>query len=388
MSDVNQAVAEGFKGLQAQLDAKLKEHTAEIEKHGKASTELTGQIDELSSKFKEMRDEIADLAQRGAAPQAPAGAKSIGNQFVDASAYEQLKSGDRERVRVEVKNTAINSNLSAVFGDSTTTFPMQRPGVIPGNFAPLTIRDRIPTITVATDAVNALREKTWTPGAAETAQGAEKPESSIEFEQYNVPIQPVAHWIKVTNQLLSDAPAIAQYIDTRLRDGLAQRVERQLLLGNGITPNLSGLTDSGNFVAYTPTSGDNLADAINRAKYALWATGNAPDTVIVNPADWSALELLREGGTGMYLYGTPGTMAGTTPFGVAVVMSSNMPVGSFLIGSLASSATIYQRQTAVVEMGYVNDDFTRNLITIRAEERLALAVDRPAGIRYGDITAS
>ena len=42
---------------------------------------------------------------------------------------------------------------------------------------------------------------------------------------------------------------------------------------------------------------------------------------------------------------------------------------------------------AVVEMGYVNDDFTKNLVTIRAEERLGLAVDRPAAIMYGAITA-
>jgi len=64
-----------------------------------------------------------------------------------------------------------------------------------------------------------------------------------------------------------------------------------------------------------------------------------------------------------------------------------MPAGSFLIGSLRSSAIIYQRQGAVVEMGFVNDDFVKNLVTLRAEERLGLGVDRPAGIMYGAITA-
>jgi hypothetical protein len=38
-------------------------------------------------------------------------------------------------------------------------------------------------------------------------------------------------------------------------------------------------------------------------------------------------------------------------------------------------------------MGYQNADFTNNLITIRAEERLGLGVDRPAGVYYGDFTA-
>lgn len=390
MSDeMKTQIETGFAGLKSQLDAKLAEHTAEVEKHGKASTALTGAVDELSAKLKEMQDEVAEVAQRqqGLQPQYER-AKSAGEQFITSDAFKSLVSRDKERVRFEVKNTSITSDLSALFADGTTTFPMQRPGVIPGDFAPITIRQRIPTIAVSTNAVNALREASFTNSAAEVAQGALKPESEAEFEQYNVPIQTVAHWMKVSNQLLADAPAIASYINTRMRDGLAQRIERQLLLGNGTTPNLSGLTDAGNFTAYTATSGDNLADAINRAKYALWATGNAPDTVIVNPADWSAMELARETSGGAYLYGTPGTLAGTTPFGVAVVMSNHMPQGSFLIGNLAGSATIYQREGATVEAGFVNEDFTRNLVTLRCEERLALAVDRPSGIMFGDITAS
>jgi HK97 family phage major capsid protein len=112
-----------------------------------------------------------------------------------------------------------------------------------------------------------------------------------------------------------------------------------------------------------------------------------PDTVIVNPTDWSAMELEREGaGTGQYLYGAPGTNAGNMPFGVNVVMSNHVTAGKFIIGALRSSATIYQRSGAVVEMGYVNDDFTRNLVTLRAEERLGLSVDRPTAVKYGDIT--
>jgi len=264
---------------------------------------------------------------------------------------------------------------------------MQRPGVIPGDFEPLTIRQLIPTITVNSNAVDSLREASNTNNAAEVAEGSAKPESAVTFEQYNVPIQTVAHWIKVSNQLLADAPAVSAYIDTRLRDGLAQRVEGQILNGDGTTPNLSGLLDAGNFTSFTPETGANLVESINKAKYALWATGNMPDTVIVNPADWGAMELAREGsGTGAYLYGAPGTNAGMSPFGVQVVLSNHMAAGSFLIGSLRASATIFQREGAVVEMGFINDDFTKNLVTIRAEERLALAVDRPSGIMSGNIT--
>jgi HK97 family phage major capsid protein len=232
--------------------------------------------------------------------------------------------------------------------------------------------------------VNALRELAWTNSAAEVAEGVTKAQSSITFEQYNVPITTVAHWLKISNQLLADAPAVVAYIDSRLRDGLEQKIDAQLIIGNGTAPALSGFTDAGNFTAFTPTTGATLADSINKAKYQMWAAGYVPDTVIVNPADWGTLERLREGaGTGMYLYGTPGTPASMNPFGVQVVLSANLPVGNMLITAMRSCATLFERQSSTVELGYAGSDFTDNLITMRAEQRLGLGCDRPGGIWYG-----
>ena len=394
--EIKATVEAGLAEVKTKLDAKLAEHTAEIEKHGKAATHLTGEIDKLSGEFKSMQDKLVELAQKGTkAPSDEVEGKSVGQRFTNdqrfADAVKSMNDNRHASVRLEVKNTSITSDLSALFSDGTTVFPQQRAGVIPGDFKPLTVRDVITTISTSeTNSVNALREASFTDGAAEVAQGAVKPESEIVFEQYNVPIQTVAHWIKVSRQLMNDAPAIAAYIDTRLRYGLERRVDLQLVKGNGVSPNLKGLTASGNFTAFTPASGANLADSINKAKYEMWAaTGVMPDTVLVNPSDWSKLELLREGsGTGAYLYGAPGTVAGGMPFGVRVVMNINITAGTFVIANMAEAATIFQRETAVVEMGYVDSDFVRNLVTLRAEERLALAVDRPSMVYYGDITAS
>lgn len=361
------------------IDSAIEKYEGQIKEQGKASEEIRSEVKALAARFE---DEVRDLAQKmDKAGEGTVIASTAGSEFVKSEQFKQLASGQIQRARIEVKNTVVSGN--------TTSFPDQRPGIIPGNFEPVTIRQVIPSIPVTSNMVNSLRELSWTNDASEVAQNTAKPESDITFEQYNVPITTVAHFIKVSNQLLADAPAVASYIDTRLRDGLAQRVDRQLLLGDGTAPNLSGLTDAGNFTAFTPAAGANLVESINKAKYALWATGNAPDTAIVNPADWSVMELAREAsGAGTYLYGAPGTFAGTSPFGVQIVMSNHMPPGEFLIGNLRGSTVIYARQGAVVEMGYVNADFTLNLVTIRAEERLGLGVDRPAAILYGDITTS
>lgn len=379
--ELKDIIEAGLKAQEKKLEAAIEKFEGQLKEKGSIDTEVKNEVKELSEAYKSVSQSLNDLAQKQSQIiTGPVAMKTAAQEFVESAKFKDLVAGNTQRARMELKNT--------VTSGSTTVFPDQKPGIIPGNFAPLTIREVLNSITVSTNMVNALREASWTNDAAEVSQGAAKPESDVTFEQYNVPITTVAHWIKISNQLLADAPAVVAYIETRLRDGLAQRIDAQLLNGNGTTPNLSGLTDSGNFTAYTATSDDLLVDAINRAKYALWATGNMPDTVIVNPADWGAMERTREGaGTGNYLYGMPGVAAGMNPFGVRIVLSNNMTAGKFLIGALRTSAVLYNRQGATLEMGYVNADFTNNLITIRAEERLGLGVERPSGILYGDFTA-
>lgn len=381
MSDLIKALDDGLQAVEGKLSQKLEaaieKYEGQVSTYGKAQEEIKAEVKALAEDFQRS---ITEVAQKMDNHKQPETFMTAGQEFVKSDAFKALAAGQIERARIEVKST--------VFSDSTTVFPTQRPGVIRGDFKPLTIRELFPVIPVTSNMVNSLREESFVNSAAEVSQGAAKPQSVPSFEQYNVPITTVAHWIKVSNQLLADAPAIVSYIDTRARDGLAQRIDAQLLNGNGVSPNLSGLTDSGNFTAYTASSDDLLVDAINRAKYDLWATGNPPDTVIVNPADWGAMERTREGaGTGMYLYGTPGTMAGTNPFGLRVVLSNNMAPGKFLVGAIANSTALYVRQGATVELGFINDDFTKNLVTIRVEERLGLGVERPSAILYGNFTA-
>ena len=378
--ELKDIVEAGLKAQGEKLQQAIDKFEGQLKEKSTVDTEVKGEVRELSEQYKAIAASLQELAQKqatiGAGPTAPLSASA---EFVESQAYKDLVAGKSEKARYQVKNT--------VTSDATTVFSARQPGIIPGSFLPLTIREALTSVPVQSNMVDSLRELLNTNNAAETAQTSAKPESVLTFEAYNVPITTVAHFIKISNQLMADAPAVMAYIDTRLRDGLAQRIDKQLLIGNGTAPNLSGLTDAGNFTAYTPTAGDLLVDAINRAKYAMWATGNVPDAVIINPADWGAMERKREGaGTGAYLYGMPGVAAGMNPFGVRIILSNNMPAGKFLISALRASTMLYTRQGTTVEMGFVNDDFTKNLITIRAEERLGLGCERPAGIWYGDFT--
>src|SRR5690606_28142295 len=273
--DIKSTIEAGLAAGKGQRDEKLAAHTADVEKYGKATTELTGKIDTLSEQYKAMKEQLIEVAQNTAkAPSAAEDRKSAGNQFIASEKFKNavkgMLEGKNDKVRTEVKYTQITSDLGALFSDGNSVLPYQRPGVIPGDFTPTTVRDVIQTINISSGgSIEALREADWTNNAAPVAQGEQKPESILELEPYTVTLRTVAHWLKVTNQLLQDAPAIAQYIDGRLRHGLAVAVDNQLINGNGTSPNLSGLLDAGNFTAFTPASGANLVESINKAKYEM-----------------------------------------------------------------------------------------------------------------------
>ena len=64
-----------------------------------------------------------------------------------------------------------------------------------------------------------------------------------------------------------------------------------------------------------------------------------------------------------------------------------MTAGQFAIGNFSVSSMLWIRQGTTIEMGYVNDDFTKNLVTIRAEARMGLETRIPAAVLSGAITA-
>lgn len=376
--DILKAVKDGLSGvkseLEAKLDAAIVKHEGQVAEQGKASKEALDAVKALAEQHEKAMTEIAQkmATMREDGEQA---VKSAGDEFVESEAYKAFKSGAKDKARYELKNT--------ISSDSNSVFPLQRSGIIQGNFTPVTLRQVIPTISVSGNAVNHLRENAWTNNAREVTQAQAKPESSLTFTTKNFVIETVAHWLKITEQLAADAPAVVDYVNRRLRHGLASKIETQLISGDGTSPALSGFTDSGNYTAYSlAASGDTIHDAANKAKYAMWAaTGESPDTVVVNPADWGAEERTREGTAGMYLFG------GLTMAGMQVVLSSAVSAGNILVMNVSQGAVIFERQGATVEIGRTGSDFTSNLLTIRAEERLALAVLRPSLVYYGDFEA-
>lgn len=328
---------------------------------------------ELGERLREVEQKAADKAASG-----DKGALSIGASFVKSAEFQRFKSGEAQKARHEVKSTTL--------GSDATVAPERLAGVVGGAFRSLRLRDVLLSGTTASNSIEITRELEYTNAAAETAEGEAKPESDVDFELVTVPVRTVAHWLKVSRQFLDDAPAVASFIDQRLRYGVEKRIDSQLLAGNGTAPNIGGLTRAGNHSAFTPEAGESAIDSVNRAIYAVWAADYAPTAVILNPADWGKIE--REIGTdGQYLLGDPKAGALAQIWGLPVVLTNAMTAGKLMVGAFDIAAQVFNRQGVAVEASESDgDNFTKNLVTLRAEARLALAVYRPASIVFGDLT--
>jgi len=373
--------------LETNLEKMSTKAENELKDLGKVSADTKTALDNLGVEQRTLADRMLQLEQKGSAQDdQPPADETVGAQVIKSADYDGfVKSGAKGRISLEVKNTVTNAVAS--------TFSERRPGIVEGPFRVFTIEDLLTSIPTTANAIDWIRENVFTNAAAEVAEGQQKPQSSITFTPGTMPVTTVAHWIKITRQLAMDNAALAAYINRRMVYGVNLRVENQLVSGNGVAPNLSGLTNAGNFTAhgYTAASLNTLGLANNGFDLVGKMMGDAAladypaDVVILNTADWWTMRLAKDS-QGRYLLGEPAANVIPTLFGRPVVASNAMPIGKVWVGSLSQAATLHNREGVRVDMSESDENnFQLNLITIRAERRLALTVEKPAAARYGDL---
>ena len=384
MSDI-QAVMKACEAIEAQLVKFAEKTEAEIKATGAASADTKAAIEGLSVKQRELADRLLQIEQKGSAPgNEETKVSTWGEQFCKSDVYKAFAGGNAQKVRVEVKNT--------LTGSDTNVAPDRKPGIVPGAFQMLTLESLFPALPTASNAVEFTKEASFTNSAAEAAEGTAKAESALTWSLVNMPISTVAHWIKISRQLAADSAALAAYVDTRMRYGVNRRVETQLAVGDGTAPNISGIFDSGNYTAHGYLSGalgSTLAKFVLIRKVIgdLKAAGYVADAIVLNPADWATMEtelLTTAAGQVPFKYDDAGM---PRLYGLPVVESVGVTADTFAVGAFGQAGTIYNREGVVVELSDSDsDNFTKNLVTIRAERRLALATEVPAAIRGGDLT--
>jgi len=376
-----------IKDLLDSVEAKHKEIEAVLIKSGTDSKSAIESAEKAVAEIKSLADRVLDIEQKTAEAvkrgvEAP---KTLGKMLIETDSFKQFAQGLTTKARIELKNTITGQEGSPAENSDTIVASQRVAGIIPGAFRTLRVRDVLPQGTTSSNLIEYTRELAFDNEAAETAEGADKPESDLTFELISSPVRTIAHWLKLSKQVMDDAPALASYVDTRLRYGVELRIDQQLLNGNGSGQNLSGMTNAGNFTPFTPESGDNAIDSINRAIYEVIGADYAPTAIMMNPKDWGQIERTKINDS--YVFGSPGLAVGPVLWGLPVVVTNSMTEGKFMVGAMDVAFQVWNRQGTIVEMSESDaTNFQKNLVTVRAESRLALASYRPASVVYGDLT--
>jgi HK97 family phage major capsid protein len=355
----------------------------------KTADEALIKHNEISARMTEIEQK---LVRRGEGPQRE---KSLGQTVTDDDKVKDwIKSGGKGRVSMKVKAIISSLTTDADGSAGDLIVPMRLPGIITPALRRMTIRDLITPGRTDKNAIQYIKETGFTNNAAtvtETA-GTAKAQSDIKFDIVTTAVTTIAHWVLATKQILDDVPQLMSYIDGRLKYGLQYVEEGQLLNGPGGGTDLNGIyTQATAYSApITPSMAGNLTkiDVIRLAILQAFLAEYPANGIVLHPSDWADIELTKTD-EGAYLFANP--QNGTDPrlWRLPVVETQAMTVDKFLTGAFQLGAQLFDREDANVEISTEDsDNFRKNLVTIRGEERLALAVYRPESFIKGGFTAA
>lgn len=339
------------------------------------------QIDDLLTKQHEARAELDELlqkfARRGGADE-PSTPNTAGYGFIESEQYKSFASGG-ERLRAgQSLRVDVKAITSLVASGGTLIAPDRREGIIEIPQRPLRVRDLLAPGRTNSNLIQYFRELLFTNNAAPVAEGTLKPESNLTFEQRDAKVIKLAHWIKASTEILDDAPALQSTIDQRLRYGLDFVEDLQLLMGSGTGNNLAGIyTTAQAYAAPFAVTGATAIDILRLAFLQGELALLPADAAVLHPSSWARIELTKDT-QGRYIIGNPQGSLQPTLWGRRIVTTLAMPDQQFLAGNFRQSAQIFDREDANIVVSTENqDDFIKNMVTIMAEERLALADYRP-----------
>lgn len=334
--------------------------------------------DEIASALAELEESIAALERAQAALQSVG--EEENNESEDAP-MEDAKSlgefavksfGEMHRgsaINVITPGYKANTDLH-----TTVSVPVAERSVTDIRPYVPTIRDLIASETISGNALTYyVMGATEVPDEFVIDEGAKKAQIHVPSQAKTAELQKIAAFLKESDELVEDAPWLKTAIDNRLVTDLQRAIDNFL---SGSLLATSGI-GSGTW-ASTDTATD-IADAIlTEAMSIEQTTGHACNGVIVSAGVYGKLRLGKDGENRYFGGGYWGEQAAATIWGMPVVVipgSTNLAI----VGDFSTASMVTNTNGIQVAMTNANeDDFVYNRVTVRAEQRVALAVRMPS----------
>lgn len=361
------SLREGVKAQDDQAIARAKELLEDVIPSLEESVEKSAEADQLLAKFGTIDNEPAQ--EGGEEP------KSIGGLAVKSFVGQGLKGSRFSRTSAKA-STDLHSTPVLTDIDKKVIWGEQE----------FTVRDLFATERIAGNSLTYFVGGAMEGAISAVAEGGQKPQVHFPIEQKTVALKKIAGYIKESDEILEDAKWMADAVENRLVYNLKLVEEAQLLAGDGTGANVTGLLNVDGIGAVT-YAGELTADDIFKAMTAVKTNSyfNA-DAIILNPVDYQTFRLAKDANNQYYgggyftgAYGNGSTPAMPALWGLKTVTSTVVPAGTAIVGAFKQGASIITKGGISLEATNSDtDDFTNNRVTVRAEERLALACRVPS----------
>jgi len=406
-----EAEERGFEAEEKQEIKRLLKEASEIKEKldaAKADEALKSQIDELSGLF----DDVGLSGKAQETVKRAAG--TIGERFVTDGAFKawmervapsgRIPDGARGLVSppVEVKDLLRRVLLKALItGESDASAgafvetDYTRIYEMIGRY-PLSVLDLVSKRQTTSDLVHFVRQTaqvtqaTTVPEANVTEYSGgsgeikgDKPEGTMTFEPITTPVETIAVWIPATKRALADVAQLRSLIDDELRADVYEELENQILNGNGVGSNFTGLFNTAG-VLLQPWVTD-IWVTTRTAIVNLWNNGRqTPTAWLLNPEDWATIELTRDT-NGQFFFAGPLSQGPPRLWSYPVAQSNLVAQGTGVLGNW-SKAVLWDRQDATITVSDSHEDFfIRNMVAILCELRAAFALIRPSAFVVIDL---
>lgn len=387
-----QAIVDGAKALDRDLND---EEITTLEAKATEATELKATIERQAkgaALIKSLSESYVTVEEpeHKKSPDVPQ-AKSLGEHFaksVGAEGFARLKSGDAKIVSApEFKAATDPQTVPSAFGPVLTQVDT---GIVRAYRRPL-VTDLFSTGTISGNAITYFVEGAVEGAFTTVAEGGQKPQLHIgDPTPVTDALKKIAAWWDTSDEMIEDVDFWVSEINNRGQYLLSLFEEQQIMSGSGTGSNVLGvLNRSGIQTEAQAATNDSAQDAIFRAITKVQtATGLTADGIVINPVDYQALRLSKDAnqqyfGGGFFAgeYGNGGVTLQPPLWGLKTVVSAAVPAKTVAVGAFQAAGTVYRKGGIRVES--TNSDlgkFTKNIVTTRIEERVALAVRMPAAI--------
>lgn len=399
MSDTNEllkTLSATIKDANEKFTAKAEEALKEAKAAGSLNATTKEAVDKMATELNALKAAettlkaaLGDLEQHVAQMPLNSAMKvtqSVGQQVISAEVLKDINSSIQGSKRISVP---VQASLTSVDVAQGVVEPHRLPGIDVAPKQRLFIRDLIAPGKTQSPAIFWVQQTGFTNAAAVVPENTAKPYSDIQFATKITPVTTVAHMFKASKQILDDFAQLQSLIDAEMRYGLKFVEEQEILFGDGSGAHLHGIMPQASkfkaeFAVDKQNGIDDLRLAMLQAQLARFpATGH-----VLHSIDWAKIELIKDS-LGRYILANPSALTGPTLWGLPIVVTETAAFkGKFLTGAFNMGAQLFDREESNVVISTENaDDFEKNMISIRCEERLALALKRPEAFVYGNFTA-